>query len=80
MLGLLSLLVLLAGIARAGWVVATGARGSGRRRSELLNDLKGPVLFIAAFAPMGAGWMVVGARLLTRSAPAVRTPSSPCPR
>jgi len=69
MLGLLSWVVLLAGIARAGWagwwlpalgVVAVVA-------SEMLGDLQG-VLLVVAFAPMAAAWIVVGARL-ARTAP-----------
>ena len=75
MLGLLSLVVLLAGIARAGWagwwLPALGAVAV--VASELLGDLESPALLIAAFAPMAAAWVVVGLRLAARpvSQPAV---------
>jgi hypothetical protein len=68
MLGLLSLVVLLAGIARAGWagwwLPALGAVAV--VASEVLPGVQTPLLLIAAFAPMAAAWVVVGLRLTAR--------------
>lgn len=80
MLGLLSWVVLLAGIARAGWagwwLPALGAVAV--VASEMLGDVQGPVLLIAAFAPMAAAWFVVGVRLA--GTPTVDVSSSPAGR
>lgn len=73
MLGLLSWVVLLAGIARAGWAGwwLPGLGAVAVVASEMLGDLQG-LLLVAAFAPMAAAWIVVGVRLAARGQAAVR--------
>jgi hypothetical protein len=78
MLGLLALVVLLAGLARAGlggwWMPVAGFVAVAA--DQVLSESENALLLSAAFLPMAAALAVVGVRLLSaRTAPALtRTP------
>jgi hypothetical protein len=66
MLGTLALVLLMVGLARAGWVGwwAPVAAFVGLAATEALSSSANPLLLTAAFAPMGASWVAAGRHLL----------------
>ena len=71
MLGTLALVLLMAGLSRAGWVGwwAPAAAFVGVAASQVLSDSANPVLLTLAFAPLAATW-IAAARRLAEPAPA----------